>query len=155
MSSATQRVQAALAAHGVRAQIVEFPQGTRTAQDAAAAIGTTVAQIVKSLVFIAGEEPLLVETSGSNRVDLSKLEARLGVPVRQANADEVRQLTGFAIGGVPPVGHKRPIRTLIDEDLMAHEEIFAAAGTPHTVFRLTPQELVRLTGGTLMDVKQA
>ncbi len=130
-----------------------FPQGTRTAADAAAAIGCDVGQIVKSLVFrLAGGAPLLVVASGSNRVDEAKLEALAGEPVGKADAAFVREATGFAIGGVPPAGHVAPIATIVDEDLLAYDEIWAAAGTPRAVFPLTPAELVAITSGRVADV---
>ena len=130
-----------------------FPDGTRTAADAAAAIGCSVGQIVKSLVFRrASGAPLLVVASGSNRVDEGKLEALAGEPVGKADAAFVRSATGFAIGGVPPAGHPSPVATIVDEDLLAHEEIWAAAGTPRTVFPLSPDELVSMTGGRVADV---
>ena len=155
MPSASDRVQQALDALGISTKVTILTQSARTAQQAADALGTTVSQIVKSLVFLAGEEPLLVETSGSNRVDTGKLERLLGKAVRRASADEVRQYTGFAIGGVPPVGHVHPIKTLIDQDLMQYEEIFAAGGLPEAIFRTTPQDLLRMTGGQVADVKEA
>ena len=127
----------------------EFPEGTRTAQDAAAAIGCTVGQIVKSLVFVRDDEAVLVLCSGSNTVDAQ----RLGL--HKADADLVRRATGFAIGGVPPYGHPAPLETLIDEDLMGYDEIWAAAGTPRSVFPLTPAELVERSGGTVAGVSPA
>lgn len=130
-----------------------FPEGTRTAQDAAAAIGCQVAQIVKSLVFRRQSgSPLLVVASGVNRVDEAKVAALIGEPIGKADAAFVRAETGFAIGGVPPAGHAKPIETLVDEDLLALDEIWAAAGTPRTVFPLTPAELVEMTGGRVADV---
>jgi prolyl-tRNA editing enzyme YbaK/EbsC (Cys-tRNA(Pro) deacylase) len=127
----------------------EFPEGTRTAQDAAAAIGCTVGQIVKSLVFLRDGEPILVLCSGANTVDAR----RLGLD--KADANVVRRATGFAIGGVPPYGHPAPLETLVDEDLLAYDEIWAAAGTPRSVFPLTPAELVERTGGTVARVSPA
>lgn len=130
-----------------------FPAGTRTAADAAAAIGCSVGQIVKSLVFRrAGGSALLVVASGSNRVDEAKLEALVGEGVGKADADFVRAATGFAIGGVPPAGHAAPVETIVDEDLLTFDEIWAAAGTPRDVFALTPDELVAMTGGRVADV---
>ena len=119
----------------------EFPAGTRTAQDAAAAIGCEVGQICKSLVFRVGDEPLLVVCSGTNRVD----EGRFGA--RKADADFVRRATSFSIGGVPPFGHPEPVPTVVDEDLLAYDVVWAAAGTPRHVFPLEPDELVRRCGG--------
>jgi prolyl-tRNA editing enzyme YbaK/EbsC (Cys-tRNA(Pro) deacylase) len=127
----------------------EFPEGTRTAQDAAAAIGCTVGQIVKSLVFLRDGEPILVLCSGANTVDAQ----RLGL--NKADANVVRRATGFAIGGVPPYGHPAPLETLVDEDLLGYDEIWAAAGTPRSVFPLTPDELVERTGGTIARVSPA
>jgi prolyl-tRNA editing enzyme YbaK/EbsC (Cys-tRNA(Pro) deacylase) len=124
----------------------EFPEGTRTAQDAAAAIGCNVGQIVKSLVFLRDGEPVLVLCSGSNTVDAG----RLGLA--KADADVVRRATGFAIGGVPPYGFPAPLETLIDEDLLGYDEIWAAAGTPRTVFPLAPGELVERTRGAVTRV---
>jgi len=127
----------------------EFPEGTRTAQDAAAAIGCEVGQIVKSLVFLRDDEPVLVLCSGANTVDAQ----RLGL--QKADADLVRRATGFAIGGVPPYGHPAPLETLVDEDLMAYDEIWAAAGTPRSVFPLTPAQLLERSGGTVARVSPA
>jgi prolyl-tRNA editing enzyme YbaK/EbsC (Cys-tRNA(Pro) deacylase) len=124
----------------------EFPAGTRTAQDAAAAIGCAVGQIVKSLVFLRGDEPVLVLCSGANTVDAE----RLGLA--KADADVVRRATGFAIGGVAPYGHPAPLQTLVDEDLLAYDEVWAAAGTPSSVFPLTPAQLVERSGGVVARV---
>jgi prolyl-tRNA editing enzyme YbaK/EbsC (Cys-tRNA(Pro) deacylase) len=130
-----------------------FPEGTRTAADAAAAVGCDVAQIVKSLVFRrASGGAVLVVASGANRVDEQKVEALLGEPVGKADAAFVRSATGFAIGGVPPAGHPAPIETIVDEDLLRLERVWASAGTPRTVFALTPEELVAMTGGRVADV---
>ncbi|BAS26561.1 YbaK/EbsC family protein [Limnochorda pilosa] len=154
MKEAAQRVQRALRAAGIEAEITEFPQGTRTAAEAAAAIGTDVARIVKSLVFMAGDVPVLVLTSGANRVDEGKLARLTGQAVRRATAGEVREATGFAIGGTPPVGHAQPIPVLADQDLLQHEIVWAAAGTPQTVFPIAPKRLVEITGGRVTDVKE-
>jgi prolyl-tRNA editing enzyme YbaK/EbsC (Cys-tRNA(Pro) deacylase) len=124
----------------------EFPAETRTAQDAAAAIGCDVAQICKSLVFRVGDEPLLIVCSGANRVD----EARFGA--QKADAGFVRRTTGFSIGGVPPFGHPAPVPTVVDEDLLAFDVVWAAAGTPRSVFPLAPAELVRRCGGRVERV---
>ena len=149
------RVRAALAAIGIATEIKAFSASTRTSADAAAAIGCTVAQIAKSLVFRAkpSGRPILVMASGANRVDEAKLAALLGEGVGKADADFVRAETSFAIGGVSPVGHGIRIRTFIDEDLMALDEIWAAAGSPNSVFRLTPAELVRITDGQVAAIK--
>lgn len=151
----TERVRQRLAELGVEAQPVEFAESTRTAAEAAAAIGTTVAQIAKSLVFVAGDQPILVIASGVNRVDTAKVSARLGAKVTRADADAVRSATGFPIGGVPPVAHASPLRTLIDADLMGYDSIWAAAGTPNAVFQTTPADLLRMTGGEVADIKVA
>jgi prolyl-tRNA editing enzyme YbaK/EbsC (Cys-tRNA(Pro) deacylase) len=141
------KVQAAL---GERFAVLEFDASTRTAEDAAAAIGCTVAQIAKSLVFRSGSgRAVLVVASGVNRVDEKRVAALVGEPIGRADADFVREATGFAIGGVPPVGHRTAPVALIDEALMAFGEVWAAAGTPNAVFRLTPADLVALTGGTV------
>jgi len=144
--SAVDRVTAALARAGVDAEIREFPEGTRTAPEAAAAVGCEVGQICKSLVFRVGDEPLLVVASGANRVD----EARFGAT--KADAAFVRSATGFAIGGVPPVGHDRPIDTVIDEDLLRFDVVWAAAGTPRAVFAIAPPALVTVSGGRVARV---
>ena len=146
------KVQAAL---GPRFEVLEFDAGTRTAEDAAAAIGCKVEEIAKSLVFrAAGGRPVLVVASGGHRVDERKIAALVGEPIERADADFVREATGFAIGGVPPIGHRTPPIALIDEQLMTHAEIWAAAGTPNAVFRLTPADLVALTGGRVAEVRR-
>jgi len=133
--------------------VLEFDLGTRTAADAAAAIGCTVAQIAKSLVFRANSgKSVLVIASGVNRVNEKKAAALVGESIARADAEFVREATGFAIGGVPPVGHATTPVALIDQDLMAFEEIWAAAGTPNAVFRLTPADLVALTQGTIAAI---
>jgi prolyl-tRNA editing enzyme YbaK/EbsC (Cys-tRNA(Pro) deacylase) len=152
LSGSAQRVQDALAARGVELHVIEMPATTRTAQDAAAAIGCTVGQIAKSLIF-KGEtsgRPLLVIASGVNRVNPALVAAAIGEVPAKADADFARAATGFAIGGIPPIGFPAPILTVIDADLLHHAEIWAAAGTPHAVFRLTPGELVRLTAGQVV-----
>jgi prolyl-tRNA editing enzyme YbaK/EbsC (Cys-tRNA(Pro) deacylase) len=151
---AVERVRAALTAAGVAVEILALPDAARTARAAADAIGCDVAQIANSLVF-RGESSataLLVMTSGANRVDTARVAALVGESIGKADARFVRAATGFVIGGVAPVGHVAPVRTLIDRDLLRHAEIWAAAGHPHTVFRLTPDALLRLTGGTVVEV---
>jgi prolyl-tRNA editing enzyme YbaK/EbsC (Cys-tRNA(Pro) deacylase) len=150
--SAPDRVQAALSAAGVVARIEEFPSSTRTAQDAAAAVGTSVGQIVKSLVFVAGGAPVLALVSGANRLDPARLAGLTGLPIDKADADAVRQATGYSIGGVPPVGFLAPIPTFIDRDLLQYDVVWAAAGTPRHVFPIAPQELVRITGGRIAEL---
>ena len=148
------RVREVLAAAGVETEIVELAAAARTARAAAEQIGCDVAQIANSLVFRCETSgtPLLVMTSGANRVDPARVAALVGEPIGRADAEFVRRSSGFAIGGVAPVGHTAPIRTLVDRSLLRHAEIWAAAGHPHTVFRLTPDELVRITGGALAEV---
>jgi prolyl-tRNA editing enzyme YbaK/EbsC (Cys-tRNA(Pro) deacylase) len=147
------RVRAALAAHGLDSvEVREYSASTATAADAAAAIGTTVARIVKSLVFMAADRPILVLVSGPNRVDPHKLEGLLDAPVKRANADQVRDHTGYAIGGVPPIGHPSPMATFVDPDLLEFDEVWAAAGTPNTLFAIQPPELVRITGAQVADI---
>lgn len=155
MSTATERVRQALADRGVSATIAEFPQGTRTAEDAARAIGTTLGQIVKSLVFLADGRPVLALASGRNRVDHGKLARAAGAAqIARADADVVRATTGFVIGGVPPVGHASPMDIFIDEDLLRYEVVYAAAGTPTAIFPIAPADLVRVTGGLVADLAQ-
>lgn len=144
------RVQALL---GPDHQVLEFEQSTRSAADAAAAIGCPVAAIAKSLVFRAEDgEPVLVIASGANRVDENKVSAFLGRTIGRADADFVREHTGYSIGGVAPVGHLRPLTIVLDEDLLALGEIWAAAGTPNAVFRITPGQLRELTGGRVAAI---
>ena len=150
VSPSALKVQAAL---GPSFAVLEFDASTRTAEEAAAAIGCTVAEIAKSLVFrSASGRSVLVVACGVNRVDEKKAAALIGEKIARADADFVREATGFAIGGVPPVGHATAPVVLIDESLMAFETIWAAAGTPNAVFRLTPAELVALTEGTVAAV---
>ena len=136
-------------------QVLELPDSTRTALEAAQAVGCQVGQIVKSLVFKSKRslQPVLVLASGANRVDERKIEVLIGEPLGKADADFVRQQTGFVIGGVPPVGHLQQLQSFIDRDLLEHTELWAAAGTPHAVFRLRPQDLVSITGGQVADIR--
>ena len=150
---ATDRVRAALEALGVHVQILEFSQSTRTAQDAAVAVGTTVAQIVKSLVFLVDSRPVLVLASGANRVDPVRLaSAAAAGTARMASAEEVRAITGYSIGGVPPVGHATPLSIYLDQDLMRFEILYAAAGTPTAVFGISPQLLRDITGARVIAI---
>lgn len=136
-------------------EVRRFPQGTRTAVDAARAVGCDVGQIVKSLVFMADGQAFLALTSGPNRADTRRLADLLGASeVRRADAEEARQATGFAIGGTPPFGHVLPLRVLLDEDLLAYDELWAAAGTPDAVFRIAPQELLEASGATVASFKE-
>ncbi|MGE4293571.1 MAG: YbaK/EbsC family protein [Desulfovibrio sp.] len=149
LSASARKVQAYLREQGVDLRVMELPGSTRTAQDAADSVGCEVRQIAKSLIFRGRESgsPVLVVASGANRVDEARLEALVGEPVRMAKPDFVREITGFAIGGVPPCGHANPLPAILDEDLLGLDEIWAAAGTPHALFRLKPEELARLTKG--------
>ena len=153
--SSRDRVTAALATYGLaHLPLREFDESTATAADAATAIGTTVGRIVKSLVFMAGAQPILVLASGPNRVDVDKVARIVGQHITRAKADQVRQVTGFAIGGVPPVGHVQPLATYVDQDLLQYDEVWAAAGTPNAVFCIPPHDLVRITNGVVLDVAQ-
>ncbi|HKV29899.1 MAG TPA: YbaK/EbsC family protein [Candidatus Dormibacteraeota bacterium] len=153
--SAPERVQAALSAAGVATRIEEFSASTRTAQDAAAAVGTGVGQIVKSLLFFAGDVPVLALVSGVNQLDPARLASLTGASISKADAGAVRQATGYSIGGVPPTGFAAPIPTFIDRDLLQYDVVWAAAGTPRHVFPIAPKELVRVTGGSIADLKLA
>jgi prolyl-tRNA editing enzyme YbaK/EbsC (Cys-tRNA(Pro) deacylase) len=141
-----------LRALGLEPQVREFPEGTHTAQDAADAIGCPIAAIVKSLVFTLDEEPILVLVSGANRVDTDALGARLGGALGKADARTVKQATGYSIGGVPPLAHPAPLRTVIDEDLLDLDVLWAAAGSATAVFPLAPVDLVRLSAGEVLPV---
>ena len=150
---AAQRVQDLLREAGSECTVAMMATTARSAAEAAAAIGCTVAQIAKSLVFRAASgRAVLVIASGVNRVDETKLAAAIGEKLGKADADFVRDRTGYAIGGVAPVGHPAPIRTLVDTWLLKHDVIWAAGGHPHAVFPTTFDELVRITGGTVADV---
>jgi len=152
--SSIARVQEALRALGLGHEVVDLGLSARTAADAAKAVGCQVDQIAKSLVFRLRESgrALLVVTSGAHRVDEAKVGAVVGESLERADAAFVRAETGFAIGGVAPIGHARPVLTLIDEHLLAFDAIWAAAGHPNSVFRLTPAELVAMTGGRVVPV---
>ena len=152
--SSVERVRDALLAAGLPDTIRQFPEGTRTAVDAARAVGCDVAQIVKSMVFRRGDEPVLILCSGANRVDLGKASAVLGRALAPADGIWVREATGFAIGGVPPIGHDHGIAVLIDQDLMELSPIWAAAGSPRHVFSIEPGLLRHLTQGRVADVKE-
>lgn len=155
LPSSAQKVQEALTSLGLPCQVVELPASTRTAQEAAQAIGCTVGQIVKSLVFRGARtgKPILVLASGVNRVNEKSAGEWAGEPIGKADADFVRRHTGFVIGGVPPVGHPAAIETYIDEDLLQYDEIWAAAGTPYSVFRLTPKDLGKMGQGVVVRIK--
>ena len=152
--SSVDRVRAALLAAGHPDTIQAFPEGTRSAADAAAAVGCDVAQIAKSIVLRAGSRAVVVIASGANRVDTAKVAAAIGQPVKRAEGTWVRDATGFAIGGVSPLGHLAPPVLLLDADLMALDPVWAAAGSPQHVFRTSPAELLRMTGAKVADVKE-
>jgi prolyl-tRNA editing enzyme YbaK/EbsC (Cys-tRNA(Pro) deacylase) len=149
-----ERVQAELAALGLDRRVIELGVHARTSQQAAAALGVAVAQIAKSLVFMVNGAPVMVIASGVNRVDEDKLGALAGGRVRRADADTVRQVTGYAIGGVPPVAHASKLPVYVDRDLRQYELIYAAAGLPECVFPLSPDELIRATAGHVADLRQ-
>jgi len=167
-SPAHPRFAEALAALGLTVEVRRFPEATRTAAEAAAAVGCELSQIVKSLIFTAwgsplsersrelgGGEPVLVLMDGSARVDLARLRAELGADaVGRADAELVRATTGYAIGGVPPFGHRTRTRVLADRGLLAHDTVWAAAGTPHTVFPLDPAALIEYAQGRVVDVRE-
>jgi prolyl-tRNA editing enzyme YbaK/EbsC (Cys-tRNA(Pro) deacylase) len=154
LSASAQRVQVALAAHGVATVITEYDVPARTSAEAAAVLGCAVAQIAKSLVFRAASgRPVLVIASGANRVDEAKVAVCVGEAIGKADAAFVRQATGYAIGGIPPLAHAQSLVTLIDRELLQHDTIYAAGGTPHAMFPLSPADLVRVAGGDVADVK--
>ena len=155
LSSSAKKVQEVLKVLGLELQVVELQETTRTSADAARAVGCKVGQIAKSLVFRGQrtQRPILVIASGSNRVNEKRVGELISEPLGKADADFVRQKTGFVIGGVPPVGHAEKLEVFIDEDLLRYSEIWAAAGTPNSVFRLTPSDLVRMTEGRVIGIK--
>jgi len=155
LKKSAEKVQNVLNEFGYELKVTKFPDSTRTAQEAANAIGCTVGQIAKSLIFMGktSQKPILIIASGANRVNEKAVKEYTGEKLEKADAEFVLEHTGFVIGGVPPVGHKTPITTFIDEDLMQYDEIWAAAGTPNAVFKLTPQILVEITKGSVIKVK--
>lgn len=151
-----ERVLAAARDAGLELSVERFPAGTRTADDAARAVGCDVAQIVKSLVFVADGRPVLALVSGANRLDPARLAAVLdATDVRRADGDEAREATGYAIGGVPPFGHRTRLPVIVDRDLLAHETVWAAAGLPDAVFAVAPDRLVDATGGRIAEIAAA
>ncbi|MBV8756170.1 MAG: YbaK/EbsC family protein [Deltaproteobacteria bacterium] len=154
LKPSAQKVQDALAAAGFTNQVIELPDSARTAAEAAAAIGCEVAEIVKSLVFRArtSGRGVMIFASGANRVDEKAAGAILGEPLERADPDFVRGQTGYAIGGVPPLGHASPLHCIVDEGLLAFARVWAAAGHPHAVFALTPAELVRMTNARVAAI---
>jgi Cys-tRNA(Pro) deacylase len=155
MHPSAQRVQIFLKELGYTGQVIEHETSTRTAVEAAQAAGCEVGQIVKSLVFRLqpSNQPVLVLVSGPNRVHEKHLGNLLGGTLERADADYVREVSGYAIGGVPPVGHKTTMQTYVDEDLLQYNTVWAAAGTPNSVFNVSPQELVRISNGQVVNVK--
>lgn len=154
LSKSAQTIQEALTQKGLDLKVVELPSSTRTAADAAQTIGCEIAQIVKSLIFKTAttNKAILVLASGPNRVNEKTIEKEIGEKIVKADADFVREVTGFAIGGVPPMGHKQPVQTLIDQDLLKYQELWAAAGTPNAVFRLYSKDIENLTGGKVLSI---
>ncbi len=150
---AVRKVQSAIRQLGIEREVIELGVDARTSQQAADALGVGVGQIAKSLVFTVNSNPLLVIASGANRVDELKLEKLAGGKVRRADPETVKRATGYAIGGVPPLGHPTPLPVYVDPDLLQYGLIYAAAGVPECVFPLTPDELVQGTGGRVADLK--
>ncbi len=155
LSSSAQKVQDLLTSLGFNCTVIEHAESTRTAQEAADRAGCTLGQITKSLIFKGktSHKPILVLTSGSNRVDEKRISEYAGEAIVRADADFVRSVTGFAIGGVPPLGHAQKMETYLDEDLLQYATIWAAAGTPNAIFELTPADLQKMTGGKAVQVK--
>jgi prolyl-tRNA editing enzyme YbaK/EbsC (Cys-tRNA(Pro) deacylase) len=155
LSASARRVQDELARRGYTCLVIEHAEPTRTAQEAADRAGCAIGQIIKSLIFRASGsgKPILVLTSGANRVDEKRISGYAGEPIVRADPDFVRAVTGFAIGGVPPIGHVSATETYLDEDLLAYDSVWAAAGTPNAIFKLTPSELREMTGGIVVRVK--
>ncbi len=155
LSQSAQRVQNALRTLGFKNVVVELPDSTHSAAEAAQAIGCRVEEIAKSLVFKGKRSgrPILVIASGGNRVNEKSLAGLASEPVERADADFVRERTGFVIGGVPPVGHREQMQSFVDEDLLNYDEIWAAAGNPFAVFKLTPSELIAMTNGRVVSIK--
>ena len=154
LKESVRKVEEALKAHGLECQVLNMKETTRSAQDAANSLGCGVEQIVKSLVFLTKktQKPILILASGANRVNTKKIRDVLSEPVKMAAPDFVRAKTGFVIGGVPPFGHSNPLKTYIDEDLLKYKEIWAAAGTSNTMFKLSPDDLKKITKGQVVSV---
>jgi len=150
-----QKIQKILSGLGPDFEVIEFAESTRTAQEAADRVGCQLGQIVKSLVFrgITSGKCILVLTSGENRVDEKRISEYIGEPLGRSDPDFVRKTTGYAIGGVPPIGHIQPLETFIDEDLLSYPRVWAAAGTPNAVFELSSSDLVQITQGKIKRVK--
>ena len=156
LAASARRVADAARALGLAIEVRDFPEGTSTAEDAARAIGVKVGQIVKSLVFLASGAPIVCLVSGSNRVDTQRLAEAIGAEhIARAPAEIVREATCYAVGGVPPFGHARPLPLYCDRDLLAFDVVWAAAGTPMNVFSVEPNGLVKACGATVVDLKEA
>ena len=155
LSPSAQKIQDLLGTLGYNYSVIEHAESTRTAQEAADRAGCLLGQIVKSLIFRGKEsgKPILVLTSGSNRVDEKHIREYAREAIGKADADFVRAVTGFAIGGVPPIGHTQPMETYIDEDFLQYELVWAAAGTPNAIFELKTDDLQKMTGGTIARVR--
>ncbi|WP_374723727.1 YbaK/EbsC family protein [Calidifontibacillus erzurumensis] len=156
LKKSAQKVQTVLNQLGFELNVIELPDSARTALEAANAIGCTISQIAKSLIFKGktSENAILIIASGTNRVNEKAIEKFIGEKLEKADAKFVLEQTGFAIGGIPPVGHKNSMTTFIDEDLLQYDEIWAAAGTPNAVFKLTPKILLEITKGTIINIKE-
>lgn len=154
LNTSVRKVEKALKAHGLECQVLNMKETTRSAQDAANSLGCQVEQIVKSLVFMTKKtkKPILVVASGANRVNTKKIRNLLSEPIKMADPDFVRAKTGFVVGGVPPLGHSNPLETFIDEDLLKYPEIWAAAGSSNTMFKLSPDDLQKITKGQVISV---
>ena len=155
LSPSAQKIQDALEKLGYDYKVIEFAESTRTAEEAAARVDCEVGQIIKSLIFKGRKsgKAILILTSGKNRVDVKKIKAHVHEKIGRADPAFVRERTGFAIGGIPPLGHLHPIETYVDLDLLGYKELWAAAGTPNAVFKLPASELIKITGGTVIPVK--
>ncbi len=155
LSLSAQKVQDLLTLQGFDCKVVESTESTRTAQEAADRAGCLLGQIIKSLIFKGktSHKPILVLTSGANRVDEKRISEYANEPIVRADADFVHSVTGFAIGGVPPLGHIQKMETYLDEDLLQHKTIWGAAGTPNAIFELTPDDLIKMTNGKVVRVK--
>ena len=151
----TDKIQSILAEHGIDAKILVFSESTKTSQDAAAQAHCQLGQIAKSIIFRIGDEPVLAIMSGPNRVSLQKLEQMIGGKPEKADAQFVLEKTGFPIGGVPAFGHSTPVKFIfMDHDLTKYETIWSAAGTPHAIYEITPQNLARMSNAQIMDIKE-
>lgn len=156
LKKSSQKVQEILQSHNLDISVIEFPDTTRTSQEAASVIGCEVAQIAKTLIFKGKktQQPICIIASGKNRVDENKVEQYVGEAIERPDADYVLQHTGFVIGGVSPVGYQFNISPLIDEDLLNYEIIWAAAGTPFSVFKISPQDLIKITQGKIVNIRK-